>query len=371
MKRSFIREILESIDSKTISFAGGLPDEKLFPIEELKAAALKVFEDPKNLQYTLSNGILGLRQKIADFYNKEGFETKADNILVTTGSQQALYVIAKYFFGKSITVEEPSYLGAVNIFRTNTLEMQSVPLASDGIDIKAFEKSYQKTHLAYLIPDFQNPKGSLYSEKKRVAVAKIVEKEGGYIIEDAPYSELYFEKKMQSISSRIPQNSLHLGSFSKTLSPSLRIGWVRGNEEIIKALTMIKETIDLHSSALSQYILDNYLSNVVQYEKHLELLRGAYKSKADIFVNALREELPEFVFDVPKGGMFVFGKLAGFDTFKLVYECMKEKVVYVPANQFYLDGRVSDEIRFNYTYSTQEQTRQGLQRIAQVIRAKR
>jgi len=370
MKRSFIREILESIDGETISFAGGLPDETLFPIEDLRKASDKVYENPKNLQYTISNGITPLREKIADFYNKEGFATKASNILITTGSQQGLYIIAKYFEKKQIVIEEPSYLGAVNIFKMNSLDMKAVPLEGDGIDTQMFCDAYKEAKLAYLIPDFQNPKGAQYTEQKRDEIAKCVMQNGGYILEDAPYSELYFEQKLKSISSMIPENSFHLGSFSKTLAPSLRIGWIRANEEIIRALTMIKETIDLHSCGIAQHILNNYLEDDTRYKKHLNHLRGAYKEKMEIFTNALKKELPEFVFDMPKGGMFVFGKLEGFDTFKLVYECMDKKVVYVPANQFYLDGRISDEIRFNYTYSTKEQVTQGLKRIAKVIRAK-
>ena len=368
MKRSFIREILESIDSETISFAGGLPDEKLFPLQDLKEASAKAFENPKNLQYTISNGVTSLREKIADFYNKEGFETNASNILITTGSQQGLYIIAKYFERKPIVIEEPSYLGAVNIFKMNSLDMNSVKLDNDGIDVEMFCDAYKSAKLAYLIPDFQNPKGSQYSEEKREQIAECVMQNGGYILEDAPYSELYFEKKMRSISSRIPDNSFHLGSFSKTLSPSLRIGWIRANEEIIKALTMIKETIDLHSCGISQYILDNYLEDSLRYEKHLDNLRYTYKTKMETFTDALKNELSEFSFEKPKGGMFVFGSLEGFDTFKLVYECMKHKVVYVPANQFYLDERISDEIRFNYTYTTKEQVSEGLKRMARVCR---
>ena len=370
MKRSFIREILESIDSETISFAGGLPDEKLFPLQDLKEASVKAFENPKNLQYTISNGVTGLREKIADFYNKEGFETKASNILITTGSQQGLYILAKYFESRPIVVEEPSYLGAVNIFKMNSLDMRPVRLQNDGVDVQMFCDTYKSAKLAYLIPDFQNPKGSQYSEQKREEIAQCVMQNGGYLIEDAPYSELYFEHKAQSISSRIPHNSFHLGSFSKTLSPSLRIGWIRADEEIIRALTMIKETIDLHSCGISQYILDNYLEDSSRYEKHLKILRGAYKEKMVTFTEALERELPEFRFIAPKGGMFVFGSLEGFDTFKLVYECMKHKVVYVPANQFYLDGRISDEIRFNYTYTSKEQVSEGLRRVAEVIRNK-
>ncbi|MDD2450453.1 MAG: PLP-dependent aminotransferase family protein [Sulfurovum sp.] len=369
MKRSFIREILESIDSDTISFAGGLPDEKLFPLEDLRKASEKVFDNPQNLQYTISNGIPSLREKIAGFYNKEGFETKASNILITTGSQQGLFIIAKYFQNTKIIVEEPSYLGAVNVFRMNGLAMQSVPLAYDGIESGQFEDGYSDTKLAYLIPDFQNPKGSLYSSEKRCEVAKSVLKHGGYLIEDAPYSELYFDQKMPSISSLIPDNSFHLGSFSKVLSPSLRIGWVRANEEMIKRLTMIKETIDLHSCGISQYILDHYLEDLNSYQNHLDSLRGAYKAKMHVFTKALQENLKDFQLEAPKGGMFVFGSLPGVDTFELVQKCIKEKVVYVPANQFYLDKPISDEIRFNFTYTAPHEVEEGLQRINKALKA--
>ena len=363
MKRSFIREILESIDSETISFAGGLPDETLFPMQELKEASDKAFENPKNLQYTISNGITPLREKIADFYNKEGFETEASNILITTGSQQGLYIIAKYFQNRPIVIEKPSYLGAVNIFKMNNLDMQTVTLDYDGIDTQMFDKAYEKAKLAYLIPDFQNPKGSLYSDKKREEIARSVLKYGGYILEDAPYSELYFGKKSKSISSQIPDNSFHLGSFSKTLAPSLRIGWIRANEDIIRQLTMIKETIDLHSCGLAQHILNNYLEDNSRYEKHLDYLRAAYKLKMENFTEGLKNHLPDFTFETPKGGMFIFGSLPDVDSFDLVQECMKEKVVYVPANQFYLDAKPTGEIRFNYTYTTKNEVNEGLKRV--------
>ena len=189
----------------------------------------------------------------------------------------------------------------------------------------------------------------------------------GYIIEDAPYSELYFEEKSKSISSEIPNNSFHLGSFSKTLTPSFRIGWVRANEEIIASLTMIKETIDLHSSGISQYILDEYLKDETKYKKHLELLRSKYKEKMEYFVKALEETLPEFQFEKPKGGMFVYGKLANIDTKALVYEALKKKVVYVPGSEFYLENTLCDEIRFNYTHSTKEEVKIGLERLKSIL----
>ena len=365
MKRSFIREILESIDENTISFAGGLPSEKLFPSDDLKTATLMLFDNPKVFQYGLSNGIPELREKIASRYTKEGFATFKENILITTGSQQAMYILAKFYESKDITIEEPSYLGAMNIFRLNHLKMQGIKLENDGVDLEAFEKSFKQTKLAYLIPDFQNPSATTYSNKKREEVSNIVKKYNGILIEDSPYSELYFEKKSKYISASVPNHSFHLGSFSKTLVPSLRIGWIRANEEKIKSLLIIKESIDLHSCGLSQYILAEYLKDEVKYEKHLQEIRDDYQAKAQFFSQALKTIMPEFKHQTPKGGMFLYGGFEDkkIDTFALVQECLKKKVVYVPANQFYIDKVPNSEIRFNYTHSSFEQIEKGLKLI--------
>ena len=366
MKRSFIREILEAIDDETISFAGGLPSEKLFPVKDLEKASKKVFKDKKHCQYTISGGIKTLRKKIAKFYCEEGFETSFENILITTGSQQALYIISRFFDSKDIVIEKPSYLGAVNIFKTNGLNMSAVKLDNDGIDIKEFKKEFKKSKLAYLIPDFQNPKASRYSNKKRETISKFVEKTGGYLIEDAPYSELYFDKKTESISKYIPNNSFHLGSFSKTLVPGLRIGWVRADKSLIDKLTQIKETIDLHSSSITQHILNEYLENLKSYKKHLNILRKNYFEKMEFFAKSLEKIIPEFEFERPKGGMFIYGKLPNKNTKELVYKALEKKVVYVPGVEFYVDGNISDEIRFNFSHSSKKEIKEGLKRLREI-----
>lgn len=363
MKRSFIREILESIDENTISFAGGLPSEKLFPRDDLKTATMKIFDNPKVFQYGISNGIAELREKIASRYTKEGFATTKENILITTGSQQGMYILAKFYESKDITIEEPSYLGAMNIFRLNHLTMKGVELEQDGVNIEKFKESFKQTKLAYLIPDFQNPSATTYCDDKREEIAKIVKEENGILIEDSPYSELFFDKKNISISCKIPKNSFHLGSFSKTLVPSLRIGWIRADEDLIKSLMIIKESIDLHSCGISQYILNEYLEDEANYEKHLQEIRDDYKQKADFFCEQLDKYLPEFKYEKPKGGMFLYGKFEGVDTFALVQKCIEKKVVYVPGNQFYIDKVPNGEIRFNYTHSTFEQIEIGIKLI--------
>lgn len=364
MKRSFIREILEAIDENTISFAGGLPNQKLFPIKDLKKASDIVFKNQNAFQYSQSNGISELREKIAQQYTTNGFETKIENIMITTGSQQAMYILAKHFENSSITIEEPSYLGAINIFKLNKLNMQAVSLQNNGINIKEFEKSFKDTKLSYLIPDFQNPSSTTYSKKAREKVAQIVEKYNGILIEDSPYSELYFEKKHQSISSYIPNNSVHLGSFSKTLAPSFRIGYLRANTKLIKELTIIKESIDLHSSGISQYILNQYLEDEKRYKKHLKSIRKDYKTKMEYFSKSLDKYLPDFSYSKPKGGMFIYGALDGIDTFELVYKCIKNGVVFVPGNQFYQDKEKNKtEIRFNFSHSNFEQIEKGIKLI--------
>ncbi|WP_419766034.1 MAG: PLP-dependent aminotransferase family protein [Arcobacter sp.] len=368
MKRSFIREILESIDEETISFAGGLPNSLLFPVDDLKSSANNILKKRDVWQYSLSNGIKSLRKKIAKEYCKDGFETTSDNILITTGSQQALYILARYFEEKSIVIEAPSYLGAINTFKLNNLNIKTAPLQKDGIEIKAFEKVFEKAKLTYLIPDFQNPTSSTYSKSKREKVAKIIKKHKGIIIEDSPYSELFFEEKNKSISSLIPNNSFHLGSFSKTLCPSLRIGWIRASKELINKLLVIKESIDLHSCGLSQHLLNEYLKDDKKYQTHLNILRKFYKEKSEYFCKQLDTYLPEFVYNKPKGGMFVYGEFKEFDSFELLNRCMKRKVVFVPGCEFYVKNKNPHEIRFNFTNSSLEDITKGIKIIAQEIR---
>lgn len=369
MKRSFIREILESIDEETISFAGGLPNSLLFPVEDLKLSANNIIKKRDVWQYSLSNGIKSLRKKIAMQYCIDGFETTEENILITTGSQQALYILSRYFQKKSIVIEEPSYLGAINTFLLNDLDIKTAPLEDDGVEIRAFEKVFEKAKLSYLIPDFQNPSTTTYSKNKREKVAKIIKKYDGILIEDSPYTELFFDKKNKSISSLIPNNSFHLGSFSKTLCPSLRIGWIRATKELINKLLVIKESIDLHSCGLSQHLLNEYLKDDKKYQTHLTILRKFYKEKAKHFCKELDTHLPEFIYQKPKGGMFVYGEFKDINSFQLLNKCMKEKVVFVPGCEFYVKNKNKHEIRFNFTNSSLEDITKGLKIIASVIKS--
>jgi len=367
MKRSFIREILEYTTSDTISFAGGLPDESLFPTKELKKSSKKVLKKNSTLQYTKSTGIDDLKVKITQFYNDEGFKTKPENIMITSGSQQALDIISRYNECKSITIESPSYLGALNVFNLNNLDQRSVLLENNGIDLKAFKRSIKETKLSYLIPDFQNPTGKTYSSKKRKKIASIIKENDAILIEDSPYSELYFDTKSTMISASLPKNSFHLGSFSKTLAPSLRIGWIRADKKLLEPLVPYKEAMDLHTNGLSQHILNDYLKDKRKYTKHLKTLRAEYKKQMLLFTKYLDRYLPQFVYTKPKGGMFVYGKLPNIDTSLLIVECIKHNIVFVPGVEFYADASIKDEIRFNFTRTNKREIKKGLSKIAEIL----
>jgi 2-aminoadipate transaminase len=368
MKRSFIREILEHTTNDTISFAGGLPDENLFPIGNLKQSAINVMNNNSTLQYTKSTGIDSLKEKIAQFYCEDGFPTTIEDIMITSGSQQALDIISRYNSDKSITIEAPSYLGAINIFNLNNIQHNPITLEDDGINTEAFKSSIKDTKFTYLIPDFQNPTGKTYSSKKREEITYIIKENDAILIEDAPYSELYFDTKNTMISKNLPQNSFHLGSFSKTLAPSLRIGWIRADKKLLEPLIPYKEAMDLHTNGLSQYILDDYLNDKNRYTNHLDTLRIEYKVKMHLFKKYLDLYIPEFKYCEPKGGMFIYGKLLNVDTSLLLKECIKHDVIFVPGAEFYNNDKIKDEIRFNFTRTSINEVKKGLQKISEILK---
>ncbi len=367
MKRSFIREILDVITKDTISFAGGLPDAALFPVEEFQNAAATVLQEASALQYSSSQGYAPLREKIAKRYSDAGFETHADEILITTGSQQALNLIAMSVLPKGVTVELPAYLGALSAFKMAGVSIDGVALEADGVDMDAFVRSIARTHAAYLIPDYQNPTGVSYSPQKRHAIAEAMQSSGALLIEDAAYSELFFDRRSAAISAFMPDESFHLGSFSKILVPGLRVGWIRASETNIRRILPVKETLDLHTSSLDQRIINAYWeANGI--DTHIADIRRSYEAKKCEMAEMLRILLPEFKFNEPKGGMFIYGKIPGTDTKALLQRCLERDVVYVPGSEFYPDGGGSEEIRFNFSHSTPQQMQTGIEVIAQCLR---
>jgi len=366
MKRSFVREILEATSADTISFAGGLPDESLFPIVKIQKAAAKVLSNNATLQYSVSGGITSLRQKIADYYCSLGVETAAENILITTGAQQALDLISRAYFRGGVSVESPAYLGALGSFVANGCPLHGVPLDEGGVDAQLFANSFEKTKRAYLMCDFQNPTGKSYSLKRRHEIAQTAVKQGGIVVEDGAYMELFFDERLPIMATLAPSNVLHVGSFSKILAPGLRLGWIRGEEELLKPILALKERADLHTSTLSQMIADEFWGDG-GFDGHLEDIRDIYVTKAKYLSKQLCLKIPEFVFEEPRGGMFIYGSFPhGTDTRALAYACLAEGAVFVPGGEFYEGSPVNNDARFNFTHTSFEQMERGVDIIARV-----
>jgi len=366
MQRSFIREILEHTTPETISFAGGLPDPALFPLDALRQAACRALHVPESLQYSVSTGHPPLREKIAARYTAKGFRTDPEQILITSGSQQALDIVCRCYGKEAVTVEQPSYLGAINLFRLNRLRTEAVPLSHEGPDPEAFARSVRRTRTAYLIPDFQNPTGRRHTLQNRVRIAETVEKEQAYLIEDAPYSELWFDTPLPPVAGMIPDRSFHLGSFSKTLAPGLRLGWIRTDRALMPPLVACREAMDLHTGTLVQQIVSRYLDDEDALPTHLRTLRKVYREKMHRFADILQRRLPSFRFRRPDGGMFIYGSLPGTDTAAVLRECLKNGVVFVPGIEF--EGK-NDEIRFNFTRPDTASMEKGIAIIAETVRS--
>ncbi len=369
MKRSFIREILEVIGSDTVSFAGGLPDESLFPIKAMGEAAMKVFAQPGTLQYSLSAGIPALREKLAGYYSGMGLETKAENILITTGAQQALDLISRVYFRHGTVVESPAYLGALNAFSANGCSMREVGFSGPHLDIDQFRHEFAITKCAYLMSDFQNPTGRRYSQEEREALARIAIEEDGIIVEDGAYMELFFDERLDPLAVYAPHHSIHVGSFSKILAPGLRLGWIRADEALLQPILALKERSDLHTSTLSQQLADSIWQSGI-FGRHLRHVRATYREKCDRLCAELAEQLPEFTFEKPLGGMFVYGHFPeGTDARELAIRCLKEGAVFVPGGEFYQGSPISQEARFNFTSPTFEQMRRGIAIVAKCFHA--
>lgn len=360
MKRSYIREILDVINEESISFAGGLPDESLFPLKQIKEASNKVLENSKSLQYSKSQGDENLRQKIADIYTKKlDFPTSKDEILITTGSQQAFDIISKIFIKKEVLVQTPSYIGALNSFKIL------------GLNIKGFNNIYslnmnlKKDNALYCMSDFSNPSTEFYDEEQRVEIAHILKRKEPFLIEDGAYSFLNFTGKCLKPISASYNRSFHLGSFSKILSPGLRVGWIRANKKLIDKILISKEAIDLHTPTLNQMIINQYLEDN-SLEKHLDLIRDNYKLKMQFMAECFEKYIPSFKFKRPEGGMFIYGSF-NEDSFKLARKSLEKGVAFVPASVFYHDERSSHEARFNFTNSTLEEIEEGIKKVSELL----
>jgi 2-aminoadipate transaminase len=375
--KSFIREILKAtVDPEIISFAGGLPNPASFPVEEIEKATNQVLsEDGRNaLQYSTTEGYKPLRQYIADRYkNKKGLNVSADEILITNGSQQALDLICKVLIDKNdgIVIERPGYLGAIQVLSMYEPKFYEVPLCDDGINTDVLKDIIKKYNpkLYYSVPNFQNPTGITYSKEKRMQITDILKDTNTIMVEDDPYGELRFiGDDIQSTKAYLDDNVILLGSFSKIVSPGMRLGWICAMPDIMEKLVIAKQASDLHTNYFSQRVIYQYLINN-DLDKHIEKIKCLYKQQRNTMLSMIDANFPsDFKITRPEGGMFLWVEMPKeYSAIKLFDISSKEKVVFVPGNPFYLNVNDSNTMRLNYTNSSDSEIEIGIKRLADSI----
>lgn len=375
--RSFIREILKvSLNPEIISFAGGLPNKDCFPVAGISAATTKVFASvgADALQYSNSEGLLELRSRIAERYKtKKGLDISPRSILITNGSQQGLDLLGKVLLneGDGVLIEEPGYLGAIQSLSVYRPEFHAVPVGPGGIDVGmlAEKSAATKAKLLYTVPNFQNPSGVTYSEETRKKVAETAVKNGFLIVEDDPYGELRFSgESKRPIYAYAPDQTILLGSFSKTVAPGFRIGWLVAPEPVYEKLLVAKQAADLHTASVNQYILSRYLADN-DLDEHVQLIIEAYGTQCRAMVAAARRHLPAGVsLWEPEGGMFLWGQLPeGFDAMALLDFAVREKVVFVPGAPFFTGNKGASSFRLNFSCSGPEEIEEGMARLARAF----
>ena len=376
---SFLRNIFKVADAyNVISFAGGLPNPISFPIDELKQSVNDAIDanGAKVFQYSTTQGYLPLRQYIADKYNNKqsNLNYTADDVLITTGSQQALELISKVLLNKGdgVVIEEPGYLGAIQAFTLREPSFYGVTLETDGLNVEQFKDALKQPNvkMVYTVPNFQNPTGLTYTKERREEVFEAVKDQDVIFIEDDPYGELRFTgEHLPYIAAGKMTNSVVLGSFSKTVTPGMRLGYIlTKNHELLNHVETAKQATDLHTNIFGQYILHQYLTTN-EYDAHVEKIIALYKTQADAMLAAMEKYFPPYVkYTKPEGGMFVWVTLPedvnALDKFS---EAMEKKVAFVPGNPFYTDRESVNTLRLNYTNATLEIIEEGIKRLAEIL----
>ncbi len=381
LKPSAIREILKlSSQPGIIPFSAGNPATEAFPAKEIAEISndLLLNNPASALQYSTTEGYIPLREYMAN-YMKTKYSSFGDNddIIITSGAQQVMNLATKVFVnaGDTVICEDPSFIGSLNSFRSFGANLVGVPVEADGIDLNALEnaiKTGKNVRFLYTIPNFQNPSGITMSYQKRKAVYELCKKYGVLILEDNPYGEIRFSgEDIPTIKSMDTEGIvIYAGSFSKVLSPGMRVGYAIANKEIIAKLTVCKQTDDVHTTLWSQIVSHKFLTEY-DFEAHLEKIRSIYRSKANLCMKLADEHLKPMVdYYSVEGGLFLWCKLPdGIDLMDFTMKALDNKVAIVPGTAFSVDTNAkSDRFRINYSTPSDEQIINGMEILGKILK---
>jgi len=373
---SFIREILKvAVDPQIISFSFCLPTIDLFPVQALQKATNDIFdEDGKDiLQYTGTEGYLPLREQIVADYKQKGIEIDVDEVLITNGSQQGLDLLGKVLLneGDEVIIEEPGYLGAIQSFEVYRASFNSVAVGQDGMDIDALDAAlvHSNAKLMYTVPNFQNPSGISYTNENRQAVAERLSKMKTLLIEDNPYGDLRFAgEEKTSFKSLLPEQTILLGSFSKIVVPSFRLGWIVAPKWLMEKLVIAKQAGDLHSNYFCQRVLHRFLQDN-DLQAHIEKIIGVYGKQKLVMEEAIQRCFPKQVtYFNPEGGMFLWVTLPEYlSATELFDRAIEQKVAFVPGDPFYVSKRGMNTLRLNFSSVDPDVIVEGIERLGKVL----
>jgi len=384
LKTSEIRELLKVTQvPDMISFAGGLPNPKAFPVDIIHDCVEKTLDENalNALQYGTTEGLTSLRGTLAErMKSTKGIDCSYHDILITSGAQQALSLLALCFLDPWDTylTNVPAYLGAIQAFNAYQANCESIPMNHEGIDIDALRRNIERLRrtginpkFIYTNPTFQNPSGETISAKQRKELIDIASEYDFLIIEDDPYGDIIFEgEKVPTIKSFDTKGRVvYVSTFSKILAPGFRLGWVIASKDILEKLTLAKQATDLCTNVFSQYVAYEYVHGGY-LDKQLEQIKTLYKRKRDVMLEAIKEHFPKDIeYTVPHGGMFIWITLPKkIDTKVMFQKAIAKKIAYVVGDAFYPDGGGYNTMRLNFSYSTDDKIKEGIKRLAEVIK---
>ena len=384
MKRSVIRELLKLTNKPgVISFAGGLPDPDLFPVEDIKKISAEVLDlYPKSaLQYSATEGITLLREAVVEHMKETSpCEFGIDNLIITNGSQQALDLVGKVFLnpGDTVVMGAPTYLGGISAMKAYQAEFVGVELDHKGMNPDALERTLDELKekgitpkLIYVVPSFQNPSGVTLCEERRKRIADIAIERNLVILEDTPYSQLSFEEdKHKDIFYYAPDNTIHMATFSKIFAPGFRLAWILAPFPVIDKVVKAKQGADLCTAAYPQHIAYEFVKRGL-LTGHIETIKDAYWKKRDVMLAAMEKYFPAGVeWTRPTGGMFLWVTLpGGCDSLKMFQRAIEKNVAYVVGTAFYVgEGEGVRSMRLNYSHASVEEIEEGIRRLGETIK---